>query len=201
MKVATVGGSICVATVLGALVVSAKRGGFVLGSTSTLGQGEPPMVNNSYAGHTHTHFPYDQHDLEGCEIMCEKPGMTEAQCTAVPFSACEWDAQGGKCWSNVGGSPCPTTQREADELFSEHHDEHHDEHDDHHDLEGSHSYPGTIGCESTCEKPGMTEAQCTAVPFSACEWDAQGGKCWSNVGGSPCPTTQREADELFASKR
>ena len=179
IKVAAVGGSICVATVLGALVVSAKRGGFVSGSTSTLGQG-----------------------TNGCENTCEKPGMTEALCTAVPFSACEWDAQDGRCWSNVGGSPCPTTQSEADELFSQHHDEHHDEHDDdhhdHHDVEGSHSYPGTNGCENTCEKPGMTEAQCTAVPFSACEWDAQDGRCWSNVGGSPCPTTQSEANELFS---
>ena len=152
MKVAAVGGSICVATVLGALVVSAKRGGFVSGSTSTLGQGEQPMpmVNNSYAGHTLTHFPHDQHDLEGCENTCEKPGMTEAQCTAVPFSACEWDAQDGSCWSNVGGSPCPTTQSEADELFSQHHDEHHDEHCEEQIAEANRSI-----AEATDEKTSM----------------------------------------------
>ena len=127
IKVAAVGGSICVATVLGALVVSAKRGGFVSGSTSTLGQG-----------------------TNGCENTCEKPGMTEALCTAVPFSACEWDAQDGRCWSNVGGSPCPTTQSEANELFSQHHDEHHDEH-----CEEQIAEANRLIAEATDEKTSM----------------------------------------------
>ena len=48
-----------------------------------------------------------------------------------------------------------------------------------------HSYPGTEGCEATCEAADVTEGECKSAFF--CEWDQ--GKCWSRVGPNPCPLT------------
>jgi len=47
-------------------------------------------------------------------------------------------------------------------------------------------YPGTQGCEATCESDNIENEQgCASIgPF--CEWGE--GKCWSAVGPDPCPT-------------
>ena len=56
--------------------------------------------------------------------------------------------------------------------------------------DGSDFYPGTAGCEATCEGNDIDEHACAAIG-SFCEWGD--GKCWSAVGPKPCPTAEAEA--------
>ena len=56
----------------------------------------------------------------------------------------------------------------------------------------THTYPGTTGCEATCESDDTDEAACSGK--FECEWYDE--KCWSRVGPEPCPETP-EALEAF----
>ena len=58
----------------------------------------------------------------------------------------------------------------------------------HHHLNFPHSYPGTEGCQATCEGHAFTQEECKALFF--CEWDQ--GACFSAVGPKPCPNTPQE---------
>jgi hypothetical protein len=58
-------------------------------------------------------------------------------------------------------------------------------------TDGSDFYPGTMGCEATCEGNDIEEHTCAAIG-SFCKWDD--GNCWSAVGGNPCPMAEAEAD-------
>ena len=50
---------------------------------------------------------------------------------------------------------------------------------------GSDGYPGTTGCELTCEGNDIDEHACASIGLF-CDWDDN--KCWSAVGSTPCPT-------------
>merc|ERR1712216_343767 len=60
--------------------------------------------------------------------------------------------------------------------------------ENHHHLNFPHSYPGTEGCQATCEGHAFTQEECKALFF--CEWDQ--GACYSAVGPEPCPNTPQE---------
>jgi hypothetical protein len=47
----------------------------------------------------------------------------------------------------------------------------------------THTYPGTTGCETTCESNNIDEATCSGK--FQCEW--YDDKCWSRVGSNACP--------------
>ena len=55
----------------------------------------------------------------------------------------------------------------------------------------NHDYPGTSGCEATCEGDNVTAAQCASMFY--CEWYQE--KCWSRVGTAECPATVAELNE------
>lgn len=55
-------------------------------------------------------------------------------------------------------------------------------------------YPGTEGCEATCEGDAITREQCDAGGRFFCEWDD--GKCWSAVGPEPCPSSEEEMERM-----
>ena len=55
----------------------------------------------------------------------------------------------------------------------------------------NHDYPGTSGCEATCEGDNVTAAQCASMFY--CEWYQE--KCWSRVGTAGCPATVAELNE------
>lgn len=55
----------------------------------------------------------------------------------------------------------------------------------------NHEYPGTSGCETTCEGDSVTASQCASMFY--CEWYQE--KCWSKVGSADCPVTDAELDE------
>merc|ERR1712216_390501 len=57
----------------------------------------------------------------------------------------------------------------------------------------NHEYPGTSGCEATCEGDSVTSDQCASMFY--CEWYQD--KCWSSVGSTPCPATEAELDEYL----
>lgn len=56
----------------------------------------------------------------------------------------------------------------------------------------NHEYPGTSGCEATCEGDSVTASQCASMFY--CEWYQE--KCWSKVGTAECPATEEELNEL-----
>ena len=144
---------------------------------------------------------------QGCEATCEGDSIDEEAC-AANGSFCEWAEN--KCWSMVGPDPCPTDwgdfeadasgygrddqdaemdHAEVDEAEAPAPVPTHDDDDDAYapgpNGYGSDFYPGTAGCESTCEGNEIDEHACAAIgPF--CEWDEN--KCWSAVGPDPCPT-------------
>ena len=57
----------------------------------------------------------------------------------------------------------------------------------------NHEYPGTSGCEATCEGDSVTSDQCASMFY--CEWYQD--KCWSSVGSTPCPATEAQLDEYL----
>ena len=48
------------------------------------------------------------------------------------------------------------------------------------------SYPGTQGCETTCEGHGFKAKECNEKP--GCHFEE--GRCWSSVGEENCPTEE-----------
>ena len=94
---------------------------------------------------------------------------------------CEWD--GEQCWSAVGPNPCPSDEKEMYDFWEEVHP---------HDMFPPHEYPGTDGCEATCEGDDKTEEFCTSNFYY--EWD--GKRCWSAVGPKPCPSDEKGDDVL-----
>ena len=135
------------------------------------------------ANHPHTMFPpHDYPGTEGCEATCEGDDKTEESCTSNFF--CEWD--GERCWSAVGPNPCPSDEKEMYDFWEEVHP---------HDMFPPHEYPGTDGCEATCEGDDKTEEFCTSNFY--CEWD--GKRCWSAVGPKPCPSDEKEMMSWFDS--
>jgi len=128
---------------------------------------------------------------EGCELTCEGDQIDEATCKANNMWACEWDA--GHCWSSVGSHPCPQTEQDLYDIWDEHYDDY--ETGMHHDLDGfpDYVYPGTIGCETTCESHDMLENQCASMFY--CEWDND--RCWSKVGPNECPATVNAMHDLW----
>ena len=119
--------------------------------------------------------------IEGCETTCEGEGVTKAMCDSMFF--CEYDA--GKCWSGVGNYPCPATEQELYDLWDDHYEDY--ETGMHHDLAAfpDYVYPGTVGCETTCEHVETSKAQCDSMFY--CEWEEE--RCWSRVGPNECPAT------------
>ena len=139
---------------------------------------EPGMFD-----HPHDMFPpHDYPGTEGCEATCEGDDKTEESCTSNFF--CEWD--GERCWSAVGPNPCPSDEKEMYDFWEEVHP---------HDMFPPHEYPGTDGCEATCEGDDKTEEFCTSNFY--CEWD--GKRCWSAVGPKPCPSDEKEMMSWFDS--
>ena len=57
----------------------------------------------------------------------------------------------------------------------------------------SDGYPGTRGCEKTCEGADVSEEACESMFF--CHFEKKDRRCWSAVGREPCPATR---EEMFA---
>ena len=57
----------------------------------------------------------------------------------------------------------------------------------------SDGYPGTRGCEKTCEGADVSEEACQSMFF--CHFEKKDRRCWSAVGREPCPATR---EEMFA---
>ena len=154
---------------------------------NTVGDGG---VDGSDFHHQNIFHNYPGH--EGCQTACEGDHVTFETCQAKYY--CEWDV--GKCWSAVGPDPCPESKEAMYDMWEDHYDDY--EAGLHHWLDGfpasfdNYAYPGTIGCESTCEGINMDEKTCGSMFF--CEWDE--GKCWSAVGPSECPQTVHDMHEL-----
>lgn len=127
--------------------------------------------------------------IEGCETTCEGESVTKEQCDSMFF--CEYDV--GKCWSGVGGYPCPANEQELYDIWDDHYDDY--ETGLHHDLAAfpDYVYPGTYGCEATCEHVEMSQAQCASMFY--CEWDKD--RCWSRVGPNDCPATEKAMHDLW----
>ena len=126
---------------------------------------------------------------EGCETTCEGESVTKEQCDSMFF--CEYDV--GKCWSGVGRYPCPANEQELYDIWDDHYDDY--ETGMHHDLDAfpDYVYPGTYGCEATCEHVEMSQAQCASMFY--CEWDKD--RCWSRVGPNECPATEKAMHDLW----
>jgi hypothetical protein len=126
---------------------------------------------------------------EGCETTCEGESVTKEQCDSMFF--CEYDV--GKCWSGVGRYPCPANEQELYDIWDDHYDDY--ETGMHHDLDAfpDYVYPGTYGCEATCEHVEMSQAQCDSMFY--CEWDKD--RCWSRVGPNECPATEKAMHDLW----
>ena len=58
----------------------------------------------------------------------------------------------------------------------------------------THTYPGTTGCEATCESNDIDEATCSGK--FECEWFED--KCWSRVGGEACPESPEALSAFLA---
>jgi hypothetical protein len=127
--------------------------------------------------------------IEGCETTCEGESVTKEQCDSMFF--CEYDV--GKCWSGVGRYPCPANEQELYDIWDDHYDDY--ETGMHHDLDAfpDYVYPGTYGCEATCEHVEMSQAQCDSMFY--CEWDKD--RCWSRVGPNECPATEKAMHDLW----
>ena len=127
--------------------------------------------------------------VEGCETTCEGESVTKEQCDSMFF--CEYDV--GKCWSGVGRYPCPANEQELYDIWDDHYDDY--ETGMHHDLAAfpDYVYPGTYGCEATCEHVEMSQAQCDSMFY--CEWDKD--RCWSRVGPNECPATEKAMHDLW----
>ena len=127
--------------------------------------------------------------IEGCETTCEGESVTKEQCDSMFF--CEYDV--GKCWSGVGRYPCPANEQELYDIWDDHYDDY--ETGMHHDLAAfpDYVYPGTYGCEATCEHVEMSQAQCDSMFY--CEWDKD--RCWSRVGPNDCPATEKAMHDLW----
>lgn len=127
--------------------------------------------------------------IEGCETTCEGESVTKEQCDSMFF--CEYDV--GKCWSGVGRYPCPATEQDLYDIWDDHYDDY--ETGMHHDLAAfpDYVYPGTYGCEATCEHVEMSQAQCASMFY--CEWDKD--RCWSRVGPNDCPATEKAMHDLW----
>jgi hypothetical protein len=127
--------------------------------------------------------------VEGCETTCEGESVTKEQCDSMFF--CEYDV--GKCWSGVGRYPCPANEQELYDIWDDHYDDY--ETGMHHDLDAfpDYVYPGTYGCEATCEHVEMSQAQCDSMFY--CEWDKD--RCWSRVGPNDCPATEKAMHDLW----
>lgn len=127
--------------------------------------------------------------VEGCETTCEGESVTKEQCDSMFF--CEYDV--GKCWSGVGRYPCPATEQDLYDIWDDHYDDY--ETGMHHDLAAfpDYVYPGTYGCEATCEHVEMSQAQCASMFY--CEWDKD--RCWSRVGPNDCPATEKAMHDLW----
>ena len=110
--------------------------------------------------------PHDYPGTEGCEATCEGDDKTEESCTSNFF--CEWD--GERCWSAVGPNPCPVDEAQM-HYFWENYGVEPGMFDHPHDMFPPHDYPGTEGCEATCEGDDKTEESCTSNFF--CEWDGE----------------------------
>ena len=127
--------------------------------------------------------------IEGCETTCEGESVTKEQCDSMFF--CEYDV--GKCWSGVGRYPCPANEQDLYDIWDDHYDDY--ETGMHHDLAAfpDYVYPGTYGCEATCEHVEMSQAQCASMFY--CEWDKD--RCWSRVGPNDCPATEKAMHDLW----
>jgi hypothetical protein len=56
-----------------------------------------------------------------------------------------------------------------------------------------HDYPGTEGCQASCEGVSVSKADCESKFY--CEW--YNDKCYSKVGSSACPTTEDALNAQF----
>ena len=72
------------------------------------------------------------------------------------------------------------------------------EEDDSEGSDGSGGYPGTRGCEKTCEGADVSESKCASMFF--CRFDEKDRRCWSAVGAEPCPATREEMFALWDEK-
>ena len=130
---------------------------------------EPGMFD-----HPHDMFP--PHDYPGTGRMrgdVRGRRQDRGSCTSNFF--CEWD--GERCWSAVGPNPCPSDEKEMYDFWEEVHP---------HDMFPPHEYPGTDGCEATCEGDDKTEEFCTSNFY--CEWD--GKRAGPLSGRSRAPLTK-----------
>ena len=64
---------------------------------------------------------------------------------------------------------------------------------DFHHVDVPHKWPGTKGCQATCESEFVDQSQCEGKFY--CEWD--GERCWSAVGTNSCPEDEDEMRSMF----
>ena len=67
---------------------------------------------------------------------------------------------------------------------------------DFHHVDFPHTWPGTKGCQATCESEYVDQSQCEGKFY--CEWD--GERCWSAVGDNHCPEDEGEMQSMFDSR-
>ena len=168
----------------------------------------------SLPGHHHEHFDHEYPGTEGCEAICEGHGFGEKECNAMFF--CEF--ADGRCYSALGPNPCPNTEAELKDAWKDFDTDYEttsnatlekllpDAPDKniynplykHPSFEGNWvGYPGTKGCEATCEGVDVDEQACASMFY--CVWDR--GRCYSGVGPNPCPLTEQEMRDALAHER
>jgi hypothetical protein len=154
--------------------------------------------------------------VEGCQVTCEGTEVDEATCKSPNYWFCEWDA--GRCWSSVGNhgtyfpittirrliahtrltlsflqSGCPANEQQRYDIWDDHYDDY--ETGMKHNLPAfpDYVYPGTIGCEKTCESHDTPRTTCENMFY--CEWDEN--RCWSKVGPNECPASEHDMHDLW----
>ena len=116
------------------------------------------------------------------------PGSIRAALGQRPFSP-EWLKQAEAIYQGLDAG---LTHEDKDAIATL--AVHHAGSNQHHFI-WDHDYPGTEGCEATCEGHDVTEEVCTSLFF--CEWDQE--RCWSAVGPNPCPLTREIEREVWPS--
>jgi chromosome segregation ATPase len=114
-------------------------------------------------------------ECQNTDMPIDKLQLSPEPAPAVSSSPSETNVQGDVAASAEAEAPAEASPAEADTEAEAP------------GPDGSDFYPGTAGCEATCEGNDIDEHACAAIG-SFCEWGE--GKCWSAVGPNPCPTVE-----------
>merc|ERR1712072_1540305 len=102
--------------------------------------------------------PGHEHDLVGCEKVCEGHGYGKDTCDGM--KGCHFDEHDQQCFSAVGQEDCDHAGQP-------------EEHE--HDL---------VGCEKVCEGHGYDKDTCDGM--KGCHFDEHDQQCFSAVGQEDC---------------